>query len=38
VSGEGIKAFTWRPAPGGGAYLSGWLRAGSWRLQLAPGA
>ncbi len=37
VSGEGIESFAWRPAPGGGVYLSGWLRAGSWRLQLAPG-
>ena len=34
VSGTGIESFAWKPAPGGGAYLSGWLRAGSWSLSL----
>jgi len=34
VSGAGLESFAWKPAPGGGAYVSGWLRAGSWSLAL----
>jgi len=37
VSGDGLESFAWKPAPGGGAYLSGWLRAGPWRVNLGPG-
>lgn len=36
VSGAGLESFAWQPAPGGGAYVSGWLRAGAWSLQLRP--
>jgi endoglycosylceramidase len=34
VSGNGLESFAWQPAPGGGAIVSGWLRAGSWSLAL----
>ncbi|RIK99781.1 MAG: hypothetical protein DCC71_19820 [Proteobacteria bacterium] len=37
IDGDGIESFAWSPAPGGGAYVSGWLRAGAWRIALAPG-
>jgi endoglycosylceramidase len=37
VSGTGLESFSWKPAPGGGAYVSGWVRAGAWSLALAPG-
>jgi len=35
VTGSGLESFAWKPAPGGGAYVSGWLRAGAWSLRLA---
>jgi endoglycosylceramidase len=35
VSGDGLESFAWKPAPGGGVYVSGWLRAGAWSLRLA---
>jgi endoglycosylceramidase len=38
VSGLGIESYAWKPAPGGGAYVSGWVRAGAWRLAIGPGA
>lgn len=38
VSGEGIEAFAWQPAHGGGAIVSGRLRAGTWRIAIAPGS
>ncbi|MCU0668909.1 MAG: glycoside hydrolase family 5 protein [Myxococcota bacterium] len=34
VSGEGVESFAWRPAPGGGAYVYGQVRAGAWSLSL----
>jgi endoglycosylceramidase len=37
VAGDGLESFGWKPAPGGGAYVSGWLRGGAWRLELGPG-
>jgi endoglycosylceramidase len=37
VSGDGIESFAWKPAPGGGAYVSGWVRPGAWRLAIGPG-
>jgi endoglycosylceramidase len=34
VSGEGVESFAWKPAPGGGAYVYGQVRAGAWSLSL----
>lgn len=36
VAGAGVESFAWKPAPGGGAYVSGWLRAGAWSLRITP--
>ena len=35
VSGAGLESFAWQPARGG-AYVAGWIAAGSWSLSLRP--
>ena len=34
LTGSGVDAYSFKPAPGGGIYVFGWTRPGAWSLSL----